>query len=104
MNDHVDNYPYPLYQQAAPSFSCALQIVTGQCDLPLHCKIKTLHTVGSFALGMVFPCDHEVTMTDDLAALASWAEPGTDAMRGIDWKKLGMKLLQFLLSLMVEDQ
>lgn len=113
MQDHIDNYPYPVYPQAAPSFGLALQVVTGQAaDMPLNCKIKTIHTVVSFATGQLFPCEHDHEMMSaapdaDLLALSQWAEPGVSPateMRGINWKSLIVKLLPLLLALLSENE
>lgn len=104
---HIDNYPYPVYPQAAPSFGPALQIVTGQSDLDLNCKTKTLHTVSSFAMGQLLPHDHpEVMMTPELEALAKECDPDgcKDGVKGINWKGIIAKLLPLLLAFLSEQQ
>lgn len=99
--NHVDLYPYPTFAQAQPSFGEALKIVTGQSELDMACKAKTLHTVASFALGVGLPHHPEVFSTDDkdAQALLAWADAGSDGVRGIGpWAILAVKLLQFILS------
>lgn len=106
---HLDSYPYPDFARAQESFSQALEIVTGRSTLPLACKVKTMHTVVSFALGMALPMDHDAMtgMAEDesLQALAAWGSADeSEGVRGINWKGLIAKLLPLILTLLADSE
>lgn len=106
---HQDDYPYPDFARAQASFAQALEIVTGRSTLPLACKVKTMHTVVSFALGMALPMDHDAMtgMAEDKALqdLAAWGSADeSEGVMGINWKGLLVKLLPFILTLLADSE
>ena len=106
---HQDDYPYPDFARAQASFAQALEIVTGRSTLPLACKVKTLHTVVSFAMGMALPMDHDamtgLAEDESLQALAAWGSADeSEGVRGINWKGLLTKLIPLILALLADSE
>lgn len=104
---HEDSYGYPTLAQAAPQAQLLLQLVTGGADpgLTISDKVKSAHTVLSFALSLGFPHDHAATADQQAAfqALSDYAvkaHGSTEGALAIDWKAIAKLALAFLLSLL----
>lgn len=101
---HTDTYGYPTLAQAAPQAQLLLQLVTGGADpsLTLNDKVKSAHTVLSFALSLGFPHDHAATADQQVAfqALSDYAckQNGMEAVPvgAINWKAIIQLVLAFL--------
>lgn len=63
---HHDSYGYPTAQQFQECLPHLLSVVTGSDTLTLADKAKSLHTAGSFALGMALPHDGGLIMDADV--------------------------------------